>query len=267
MRQPEVINKLQRALKGGEQYLLEVIPDTLARIIEQNIWRQCADRQGRPFKNFEAFVAHPLTEGLESSIEELKHHCFKRQDVVKILEAELQPAKSRGAQQGNGNASKNGVDNRNFDSSPDESKGGTKAVYTLRRLKRDRPDLADRVVRGELTAKCNNSPIQIPPDRTPGAHVAGYWISNQLRGVSSLATVRLRVGLAGCSPLNKRGAHRTADSPRRRVTREIFRGEDISPFRVVVQIQRRPASRAEWRSCGAPITVRPIRVESCMSRK
>ena len=117
----------------------------LKNVIEGEQWKQCADRHGKPFSSFEAFVTHRLWEGLESSVDDLKVFCRKRDDVRQLIDtavgAALSPSEA-GAMGGKGHKA---VDNI-------KSLGGTNPTYILKRLKRDRSDLADKVIKGELSA-------------------------------------------------------------------------------------------------------------------
>lgn len=69
--------------------------------------------------------------------------CFVETPRVRLLDAEA-PELAKHGEVGRGRT-KDRVDNIN-------SKGGTSPDYTLARLKRDRPDLAQQVVNGELSA-------------------------------------------------------------------------------------------------------------------
>jgi hypothetical protein len=137
------INQLQRALVGGEQHLLEQIPVTLGLVIKQNLWRGCLDKKGQPFPTFEAFANYKLWWGLESSIDDLLAFCRKAPDVQALIRAEVGAVAAHGANQ---HTQVGG------DIIPSSSQRGTSATHTLRRLKRDAPELAAKVVAGKLTA-------------------------------------------------------------------------------------------------------------------
>lgn len=144
--QPKIINELQRALVGGDQHLLEKIPATLKVIIKQEAWKQCSDKEGIPFQNFEAFVRCPLWFGLECTIDDLLAYCRKRDDIQKLIRAEVGALHSHEEAGALGGRGKKACSNAMGFSS---DRGAT---YTLRRLKRDKPELAKRVIDGELTA-------------------------------------------------------------------------------------------------------------------
>jgi hypothetical protein len=140
--QPDAVKRLQQSMYDGGETAFSVVPIGLARVIRERLWEQCTDKQGAPFQSFEAFAAHKLWWGLESSIDDLLAYCRKTPDVQALIRREIgaveeQPRDERG----------------HFTRSDNiRTDYGTAATYTLRRLKRDRPDLAERVIVGELTA-------------------------------------------------------------------------------------------------------------------
>jgi len=142
MTQPEVINELQRAMVGGDEHLMALIPAMVKRVIHQGIWRQCSDKEGNPFKTFDAFVEYPLYWGLERSVDRLLNLCCESEETQKLIKAEIGPvATHREIGNGRGN---------NITSTT--VRRGTGSLYTLKRLKRDAPELAARVAAGELSA-------------------------------------------------------------------------------------------------------------------
>lgn len=63
---------------------------------------------------------------------------------------EVKPAAAVGAPKGNDNARQNNVDSINIDSRETPRAGGTSAEYLVRRIKRDAPEIAEELARGEL---------------------------------------------------------------------------------------------------------------------
>jgi hypothetical protein len=137
MSDDSIANLQQLILDGGER-VFDIVPLALRNVIEEKQWARQTDRDGKQFKSFEAFVNHIRWQGLESSIDELLVYCRKRKDVQSLILAEI------GAIAAQGRPGK-GSDTTFFD----DGRGST---YTLKRLKRDHPALADRVVAGELSA-------------------------------------------------------------------------------------------------------------------
>jgi hypothetical protein len=137
---PDRIRRLQQNMSDGGERAFSLVPMMLKNVIEEEQWKQCSDRHGNPFTSFEAFVTHQLWEGLESSVDDLKVFCRKRDDVRQLIDEAVGAAP---AHVGRGHPN-------SFDII--KPIGGTNPTYILKRLKRDRPDLADKVVRGELSA-------------------------------------------------------------------------------------------------------------------
>jgi hypothetical protein len=150
----DVIRDLQQSIGHGGTELFDVAPNILRTVLRRRIWADRRDRQGVPFPTFESFVTSKLWWGLQSTVPDLLAFCRKAPDVQAMIRAEVEPAKTHaeagakgGATAGRGRPKKQAVANSNS-----LSGSGTEATYTLRRLKRDRPELAARVVAGEITA-------------------------------------------------------------------------------------------------------------------
>ena len=141
MQPPEDIRHLQQNMRHGGDRAFEVVPLFLKNVIDGAQWKQCTDRHGNPFASFEAFVTHPLWEGLESTIDDLKVFCRKHDDVRQLIDEAVGKIGPRGRPKRNDKG-----DNVTF------SRRGNSPTYLLKRLKRDRPDLADKVISGELSA-------------------------------------------------------------------------------------------------------------------
>jgi hypothetical protein len=129
----------------GGQKAFDLVPDELANVIKERQWADKVDKNGVAFTSFEKFVLHRRWQGLESSIDDLRAYCRKRPEVAKLIMRAVDPGReSRGS-------TKEERENRGDNITP-KSERGTSATYTLKRLKRDRPDLLERVVAGELSA-------------------------------------------------------------------------------------------------------------------
>ena len=138
-----LVAHLQRALLDGSKDLAQV-PVMLKRIIADGMWQERTDpRSGRkygPFESFPKFVITPADEGgLGSSVDQLRGLCI---DDVEARDA-LDQACQRKA----------GGDTSTFDNIQGApAPTGTSESQALRRLRKDRTDLHDRVLAGELTA-------------------------------------------------------------------------------------------------------------------
>jgi F420-0:gamma-glutamyl ligase len=77
-------------------------------------------------------------------MDDLRLFCRKDPDTWALVMAEMEPGKARG-----GDRRSEAVQNDNIILKP---KQGTSATYTLKRLKRDRPDLFAKVTAGTMTA-------------------------------------------------------------------------------------------------------------------
>lgn len=134
------IQNLQQAMIDGGRKAFQTVPVVLHRIIEDRLWADRVDRDGKPFQSFEAFATHILWQGLESSIDDLLIYCRKRPDVQALIRGEVGASLPQGRPPING-------DNVTF-----KTQKGNSPTYALKRLRRDRPDLFQRVVSGEMSA-------------------------------------------------------------------------------------------------------------------
>jgi hypothetical protein len=148
------INSLQNLMIDGGAQLFDIAPLAIKNIIEERQWVGRKDQNGKQFESFEEFVKHIRWQGLGSSIEELLTFCRKHPDVQRLLRMEMGELgdPQGGAPIGNQNAAKNNIDNVNVVSRTKQVKGGDDPTYIMKRLKRDRPDLAIKVMDGELSA-------------------------------------------------------------------------------------------------------------------
>jgi hypothetical protein len=144
MQPPEDIRHLQQNMMHGGERAFKAVPLFLKNVITEEQWKHCSDREGNPFTSFEAFVAAPLWEGLESSLDDLRVFCRKNDDVRQLIDAAVGVMPLPGGDRRSVN-----VQSDNITLKPQR---GTNPTYALKRLKRDNPELADKVVRGELSA-------------------------------------------------------------------------------------------------------------------
>jgi hypothetical protein len=142
MQPHEDIRHLQQNMMRGGEHAFKIVPLFLRNVIEEEQWKHCSDRHGNPFTSFEAFVTHQLWEGLESTIDDLKVFCRRNDEVRQLIDAAVGAMPMPGRPAANSKGSDATIIG-------DQTRGST---YQLKRLKRDRPDLAEKVVRGELSA-------------------------------------------------------------------------------------------------------------------
>ena len=133
------IELLQQTITHGGTQAFEIVPLALKKVLVEKQWQGRLDKHGKPFASFEAFVMDRGLNGLATTLDDLRAFCRKRDDVRQLIDAEIKPLAEHG-----GDHSKQ-VDNVKL-------VGGNNPTYALKRLKRDRPDLAAKVIAGELSA-------------------------------------------------------------------------------------------------------------------
>lgn len=136
-----IVSSLRDALRdsvGGLKYL----PDLLKRVLREEMWRdRLVQRTGErvTFDRFEAFVTTPPLEGLGATVQTLRNLCRDDPEALDLLDR---------AFAGRQGERTDLVDNVN---EVDERPTGNRADVALRRLRKDRPDLHERVIAGEMS--------------------------------------------------------------------------------------------------------------------
>jgi hypothetical protein len=136
------VELLQQLLMHGGTQAFDLVPLALKKVIVEKQWQHRVDRHGNAFASFESFVCHPLWQGLETTIDDLRVYCRKQPIIQRLILEAMEPGRADGG------------DRRSKDFQPDNVslKYGNSAIYTLKRLKRDRPDLFQQVLGGALSA-------------------------------------------------------------------------------------------------------------------
>jgi hypothetical protein len=147
MQPPEIVHEIQMAMKGGQEHLLGQLPWMIADAIDKQVWTTYeSSLKDRQWGTFEAWVTHPLWEGLNSSLAELRFFCRREPEVLQRIEAALGEAPAFNPVEAGKKGGRGKKANRNTSGFSDDQ------TYAIKRLKRDRPDLAEKVVRGEVSA-------------------------------------------------------------------------------------------------------------------
>src|SRR5262245_57688216 len=127
------IELLQQLVMHGGTQAFDLVPLALKKVIVEKQWRNRKDKNGNAFPSFESFVTHKRWQGLESTIDDLRIFCRKQPKIVRLILNAMDPEREQGRPTKNDQINK--PDNVRFNSY------GNSALYTLKRLKRDRPDL------------------------------------------------------------------------------------------------------------------------------
>lgn len=112
-----------------------------SQLSEHQGWKQLADKDGRQFASYEQFCCAPWPYGLGYSVEDIDRIIGERRKrEAKELAADpaVEPMPKHG-----GERKAKQVDDINL------IKGGTSVSYLVRRLKRDYPEIAEALARGE----------------------------------------------------------------------------------------------------------------------
>lgn len=161
----------------------------LAKAAETRIWERLADSRGQRYDSFRAFLSDEEPHGLHMTEDELKHAAALAgvQDLVsRLLKEEIAPAQPTGANQHTDSTERNGQRT---------TLTSETAERHLRRLKRDDPVLAERVVNGEVSAyaaarsKGWKPPrIQVTTPERTAVHLRKHMPPDQLAELARLLT-------------------------------------------------------------------------------
>lgn len=140
------VELLQQQIMHGGERAFEGVPLMLRKVILEKQWVGRTDKDGKSFTSFEAFATHRLWQGLETTIADLRVFCRKHPEIERLVMAEVE------AQPTHADAGAKGGRGKKASSNATGFTQERGATYTLKRLKRDRPDLFQQVLDGELSA-------------------------------------------------------------------------------------------------------------------
>lgn len=164
----DVIDALRHALGEGE-HGLHAFPALLKRVLKERLWRErtvAKTRRTVMFDRFEKFVVTPPLEGLGASVSVIRNLVRDDIEATALLDAELQRPT------GNPTFGDAAIVDNVHDS---ERPAGNTRQAALRRLRKDRPDLLERVVTGELSAHAAAVEAGFRKQRTPLDLLRSAW--------------------------------------------------------------------------------------------
>ena len=149
----EYVKKTQQVL-ANKINIFNTFPVCVENIIKYKLWSKVRDRKDNYFKSFEEFCNHRLPEGLEVKIDDLLIYLKDTPEVKAMVFNEIGEIGKHG-----GNHNPNGIggkshklSNKKTESENKNSLNGTSKLYLIKRLKRDNPLLAEKLLNNEITA-------------------------------------------------------------------------------------------------------------------
>ena len=97
----------------------------------------------KKFNTYVEFARYEVPWGLGWDIDVIKAHCKRNANIWQEHEKQINPLKTNGGRR----------HLNEFDISNSNIEGGSSRKYQIQRLKRDAPDIAIKVIEGELSAK------------------------------------------------------------------------------------------------------------------
>jgi len=151
----QVVNSAAQMLASGDVNL-DTMPLLILRIINEGMWRQRAIPQkgwtlSREFATFEEFVTAAPLDGLRTTVQSLRDLCRRNTRAVEAIDRAIKEAQPHGGDRRSDSFKFNNIQ---LETAPPV---GTSQAAALRRLRKDRPDLLERVLLpkghdGRLTA-------------------------------------------------------------------------------------------------------------------
>jgi len=140
----QMVDSLRHSLRDGK-HGLSLVPLLVKRVIQEGMWRDFVVERTRErvtYTRFIDFVTTKPLEGLGADLELIKRICADHKDVLLLIERAVQ--------------GKHGGDRKSKQIKHDiimidKPQYGTDRSYALRRLHKDRPDLLQKVIAGNLT--------------------------------------------------------------------------------------------------------------------
>ncbi|GJF08939.1 hypothetical protein NGTWS0302_32970 [Mycolicibacterium cyprinidarum] len=138
------VASLCNALGSGE-HSIGTVPLLLKRVLKDELWREFTTPGGGVVRHsrFEDFVTSKPTRGLGASLDLVRRIVSDDKEAVDLLDQALQ-----GRNGGDHTSPASSLYNIQTARAP----SGNSEAAALRRLRKDRPDLHQRVIDGELTA-------------------------------------------------------------------------------------------------------------------
>lgn len=151
---------------------LDQVPSIIKSIIRDGMWRRRFERRLNKeveFDSFAAFVNTPALEGLGYDYDTVKRICAIDPEALDAIDRAMQrkPGKTWDSR-----TQENTVDNINNNTRPD----GTSRAAGLRRLRKDRPDLHQQVIDGELSVNAACVKAGFRKKKTPLEQLQHWWI-------------------------------------------------------------------------------------------
>ncbi len=142
-----MVEGLREAVKRGLSHL----PEDVLNVITTGAWqKRYIEKLGKHagFDSFKNFVEAEPLDGLGGDLKQLKRACAHRRDVLSAITHAA--VGKQGAPEGNQNAGKTTDNNVNSCLSR-TSPVGNSNTYALRKLRKDREDLHEHVLAGEIS--------------------------------------------------------------------------------------------------------------------
>jgi hypothetical protein len=140
-----MIDDLRSAITDSTAGLFDV-PLLIKQVIENEVWRErfvLQTKEKTYFTSFEEFVKSSPPEGLGTTIGQLQRLCADNLAVIDLLDR----ARSKSQRGGDRRSDNFKCNNVTFE----KRKSGNSAIYSLRRLRKERPDLHKKVLSKEIS--------------------------------------------------------------------------------------------------------------------
>ena len=141
-----VIEYLRTAIFDGKCGLADV-PHLIKRVIKEDLWQERIIPRSNEkivFRTFEEFLQTATPEGLGTELKTIQKLSSEDLETLDLLEQ----VKTKRFWGGNRKSANFKIDKINFE----RAKKGTSVEYSLKRLRKQRPDLHQQVIQGKISA-------------------------------------------------------------------------------------------------------------------
>lgn len=164
----EVVGALRGALGDGK-HGLGVFPKLLKRVLREGLWKERViqkTRQHVEFERFEKFISTPPLEGLGADIGLIRNLIRDDVEALEMFDAAVQ-----GKHGGDHKSEAINFDNVQVGAAPT----GNSKQAAIRRLRKQRPDLLEKVKAGEMSAHAAAREAGFRKERSPLSWLRWAW--------------------------------------------------------------------------------------------
>lgn len=239
-RNGQVVQTIQQEVWQGKHTLKE-LPGLIAVMLREEMWKERlvpATKEVVTFERFEQFVTTPPVEGLGATMDIIKKICAEDKAVLDLIVQE-----EIGQHGGDRRSEEFKVLNTNVEKE-DKRKSSDNAEYALRRLRKDAPELHQRVLSGDLSphaamveAGFRKKTITVPAEVEQAAEaLKRHFTDAELHCIARLISPSMPISDTTTYPLDIffRSPDKPAEKPQKRFVKPTL--EEVTAYMTEIGI-------------------------------